>query len=509
MQLPSRLNRLFAGSAMLTVLGFGSPRPAQATPQDVFVPPESVTWLMPDSAASQDTLAYFETNSHHSQHTARMQTLADSWAPEKNIVFIDRDWLAVNYAFRGYHMDQAGLNLSVLDRFVRDRSGVAVDPSVLEFLAANFVNSEGYTLTDNFPTMSGSTVPMTFIIGHGHKSDAATELRDYLFAYQQVMGVVAHAPYRNELPVEVTDMHTDYHEFGHAMDDVFRQQYLDALDANETHFAKNRSETFAEVFGLLMVARETDLDDLETLVNVRKLRIAVTGPYRVSNSIAMGGDYFGAHHYNLGRASDTALSYIRENGLDHIRGLGPDELVTLAQDITQAHAADDVTQMRAMTYLFRMHYDLSEFEGRSDLSEDEQALYAEALRIRTDIENAFDHVFDLGAVGLGPDTVLGSLPFGGFEITPAVYTSGFPDDIADEIFDRAGSRSQDPVMLVQAIDERKDMLRTILEHDPGEARRARAEAELAVMDDVVLRVFRRAFPVQTAPAPIRLRPGTP
>ncbi len=324
--------------------------------------------------------------------------------PHNRILFIDRDDVTRRMAQmpRGVSRDVA-LQKAVEDH-VLERIGVRLPDEASETIGQGIASGGGQALAITFRDASGLQSLCTVT---GQNPDLSTQ------AYQQrIMGLIAgvHDDFRNrpmlrQLSPEISAKFTDYHELGHCMDDRHIAQFLqDPFAIHDTDSAVNithRAEAFAEVFAVLMLARDGHRDVAGIRADHRLVAIATNG-YIATQRV--GWDNFLKYTgfiYALHEALWEAQREIDRLGPEHLDTMSPQDIAALAHRITERNPLQNPGADHAVTFLLNNGFSLDLWENLRHEFPHIEERYQMAITVRDHIAQAFVRVF--GADVFSPD----------------------------------------------------------------------------------------------------------
>lgn len=440
-----------------------------------------------------------ESTTIHSERVMDLQELFNNAVHDRTLVFIDRDWFQINFS---NNSNDAYTNARIFSEYIEERTGKEIDPAILAPFVRYLATGAGVTFPmGEVPTMDGDTINLNIVIGHWDDKDAETSMREFMNLHGSIVGPLANDDLQLEMSLEDLKKFIDYHESGHAMDDWYVHQASEALTPNDYLFLRHKAEVFAEVFSLYMMAREGNIDHVEALKNMRIIAGATGGPLSVQGRSPADPSAYGAYSYMLHRAIQGAFDRISQMDPSDLQNLSVQEIQQLSHQITEQYAFDDEISMQAITYLFRNNYDLTELEANRHQSAEQQQIYDRALEIKQEFGEAFDAMFDLSNHRLTADNVMDNLPL----MIP--QQSGWPQgpdrqaivSALNELIQEAGGPANITVdSMIEAISERKDELRTILEDGTNDAQMAAARSELSLMPHIVYNAITQARSMEQA-----------
>lgn len=448
---------------------------------------------------NQSQLDLRESPTEHSQRILDLQTLFNNAVQDRTIVFIDRDWFQINFS---NNSNDAYTNARILSEYIEERTGKEIDPAILAPFVRYVATGAGVTFPmGEVPTLDGDTINLNIVIGHWDDKDAETSMREFMNLHSAIVGPLANEDLKLEMDLDVLKRFIDYHESGHAMDDWYVRQSSEALSPNDYLYMRHKAEVFAEVFSLYMMAREGNVDHVEALVNMRIIAGVTGGPLSVQSRSPADPSAYGAYTYMLHEGIRGAFDEISQMDPQDLANMSLQEIQQRAHAITERCSFDDEISMKTFTYLFRNNYDLTELENTRHSSAEAQQMYDRAVEIRESFGDALDAMFDLSRHNLTADNVLDNLPL----TMPA--QSAFPQgpnrqvimSALGRLLQEAGGQSSVTVdSMIEAVSERKDELRRILEDGTDEAAMRSAREELSLMPHIVFNAVSQAKSLEDA-----------
>lgn len=226
---------------------------------------------------------------------------------------------------QNYVHEKTGLEISVADAANLETYAYILKDSAVALPLAN-AGTRNYRLCAVFPADPSSSRQLETerILGLGLKE-----------AYGEIK-------FHNIVPklsLEELALISIYHEIGHCLDSVFMPQVVEyADDPHSTHL----SESFAETFALLALAREGRLTLAPARSLFRTIYSQKIGKFLAShpeNSFGNPLYEYGGAIYNLAPSIESADQYIR-NHHQRIQTMTNAELLKLAHDIVNISAPD-------------------------------------------------------------------------------------------------------------------------------------------------------------------------
>ncbi|MCB9996487.1 MAG: hypothetical protein H6869_08645 [Rhodospirillales bacterium] len=353
-------------------------------------------------AAGQDhdvPLTIMPSHTPHSQYMQEMNSLFRDANPDHKIVIIDRDWMVLNAAVNRIDPKDEKQMGRLLGRYIEDNLGFRLTSESLE----------------NMLEEPGEESPLAMVLGHEHSlrnhkdepnpvcvvypvphtTDADGALRSMLQYAPSTYGrlfdpaISSHESRENILET------VDFHEVaGHCLDNKYvpeKDAIVDAARSGKSPqiddyiIATHKSETFADVMGLLMQVKEKGTADMAQPAADRRMVIAAFTSTATTRKAASAlvtptqGNSFGlfipGKHddvdedfliakpvmgviYMTVPALDEAVRYIDTHGVAAIQTMSHDELRAAAEKIVD----DNALTLEEMLVIFNAMKDPGYFD---------------------------------------------------------------------------------------------------------------------------------------------------
>jgi hypothetical protein len=434
-----------------------------------------------------------------------------SRAAAVKIAVIDLDWFRINYAANYREgTDPQELKAKLLTQFIYERTGQRMSRAQIDAIAENVLNDTGesYQLA---PADAGAGVNRVCVV-FGERADmsareqALTALALHPLTHGDLVG---NAKLKNQPPLSVLNRLTDYHEIGHCMDDWFQPEANradKAADKFTYDLLHHEAETFADVYALLMIARDGDVDAravAEYRANMRLASVALSGPIRTQLTAESDPGHEGGYIYAIHKAVRAAGAEIDRLGTARLQAMSMNEVRDLARRITEENALKDPAQEAALTYMLAQNFDLSRLgELRRELPYLENR-YRIATGMKEEMNTAVRAVLDLRGVPAHAD-ILGTIPFNARALylvprIPEALARRDAEDMTAALLRGSASREE----LLMRYTHTADALRAQLK-DGSDAEQQDAARKLRAMPEALARAMRLSGPrleAHAAPLP--------
>jgi hypothetical protein len=428
----------------------------------------------------------------HSHNVDDLNRRFGKAGPHNQILFIDRDDIARRMAQmpRGTARETA-LQKAVED-YVLERTGLRLPESFSDTIAQGIIGGGGQSLSIAFQRAAGAG-SLCMVTGQNPDLSAKAYQQGIMGLYEGIHDDFRNRPMLRQLSPEVSEKFTDYHELGHCMDDRYIMTFLKNPDSrndpetliNMTH----QGEAFAEVFATLMLAREGHADVAGIRADQRLISIATNG--YLATQLSAGDDFakYIGFVYALHEVLWDAQREIERLGSAGLTAMSPQDVVRLAQQITERNVMSKPGSDHAVTFLLENKFKLDVWETlRQDFPHIEER-YQTALRVRDHIAQAFIRMF--GAESFDPARpVYEQLTR---EITLGMGQKPDPEKRQRDIARVAATlrldsgRHDDPEMqiILNAARAKEDLRRSLNDLSVPENLRAQAMADLILMADAM------------------------
>lgn len=504
------LTALFTAAAMLV-----SSAPTLA---DVEVGPGLK--LKPRSKGRADTeLVVQPSQTALSQRLGELQQRFGNMVRDVKLIVIDKDWFQKNAVLNGvppyqYALPpaQAQTMQKLTAEYIRSRSGLSFPAESFQGMEKEMLRTEGMSLklpygaTDE--ALQSGQQNVCLLYPHYADWDRDSYYRNLLGLNPSIHGDIAQAPLRDPQSLEFMKRFVDYHEIGHCYDRWNVSVLGQAQNAGEFLTTRHKAEVFAEVFANLMLARDGYSGFSQKQADFRLAIAALSGPVKAAMSDPRDADFYMTSVYLLQEGSRNAGAEIERLGLPRLQAMNIEEVLTLANEITNRSVFDLQDTAAAVGYMMYHAYDFASWEEARLTNPIIQRRYDIAQRLKADMEGAVQRVLDLGS---RTQPVLQPASFNfervSFPSLGATALQARAGELARDLQDRMG-RNQSRDNLIRIYTERKDELRRTLE---GTDSRAKEQASIDL--GLMMMALRQAY--DSLPLSVRLHaprsqmPGLP
>jgi|GEM_PF-3370621 len=446
---------------------------------------------LPAAAAHNDNddLRVHNSNTSDSREVRSLAQQFNSAARNKLFVPMDRDWIEINRAL-GDVRDNEQLRNRYLAEYLLRSARIHVHPDLFKDMSdAAILSSRTQVLTAN--GSDGSKLRVCLIYGGRGEQDIKTRVRDFIDLSRVIHGEdFNNADVKTSLTPGQFRQLINYHEFGHCMDDWYLPNMNGDFSRDPLAFFMiyHRAETFSDVYGALMMAREHGVTNAaRQLADIRLANMALAGPFQVNWSDPRSLNAQASFIYATHRSLEAAQEYIDRNGAAALRGMDYNQVAALARDIVDRTALNRL-EYGALMYLFATKFDMSIWDNLKDRLPYVAERHALAVELRREIGEGLCAVLDLRHIPPGQD-VLSSMPFSG---TPAEFMAEVKQKAGDpaaldaraaalsaDLYRLAGGGRANIDTLLRVFTEKKDQWRAALANGT-EAGKKEAMDNLAV-----------------------------
>lgn len=356
-----------------------------------------------------DDLTKYKSDTEHSEQLRSIQDKFNRAVQDRRIILIDRDWLQINSAVNDIGQDQELRNRYLTEYLLTRGSLHMVGDYFKGMTDRDLLSPHSQLFAVPIPNQDPMQVCLVF--GGRGELDGQTAVEDFIDVSRVLHGdELADADIQMYPDAEQFKEFVTYHEIGHCMDDYFLANMGQAQTLGDYLALYHRAETFADVFGVLMMARDEGVTDIaEIIANKRLANMALSGPFQTAwsnpNSITHYASYIYATHDSVRAAQD----YLDQNGVAGLQNMSYQDIAKLAQDITAKNALDD-KEVDALLYLFAMEFDTGLWDRMRGQVKFVDERYQQALELKAKMEAALRNIFDLSHIPAG-QSVLDGIPF--------------------------------------------------------------------------------------------------
>lgn len=479
----------------------------------------------------------------HTQHSRDLEKLTHHFNQERSdvlLVTLDPDWFQLNAAANGSTVLDRPLMRRLIEIYTMQKSGIMLTDDahayfILDMMALGLNNTYPVRLTEN-GHYAGKAC---FLMPATADQDKVSHINEYLLGVRPAIHTgIARLPLNKSIRTGLHETYNDYHEMSHCFDRWYVEQSFDRQEQhNEISAATihaHKGETFAEVMGGLLMARDgVSSDIVPERRSVRLTGNANLGPLAFmfahddsrsndaaesQRAIPLRGGKNAGFVYASYRALDAAQKKIDELG-DRIKVMSLNDIADLAHDITEQNALG-VNEALGALFLWNNRFNVDRLEdvsfirleARHDGELDLNKAYEFAKEYRAEMNRALIRVLDFGPESSNPDfDALAAIGFNLTDKNAGRLGQGFgADDIVpvfvvrDQLLaDQGVKKDKSLPSLIKAYEtfknERRLLLETGSEKDRRESRYLLSVAPEALR--LAIREMQRA-PVRAAtPSP--------
>ncbi len=437
----------------------------------------AVPLLLPGMAGAHhnDMLTVRDSATTHSQQVENLRGRFNREAKDIGIFIIDRDWFQINHALNlGRTKDDTELRRRLLSEFIESRGGGRLmQESELAGVADDVLSGEGMAYVLRPKNGQAHNDNACVVYGHRDTLGQAEQMRVFLGLHPALHGDIARARLRQSLPLDILNRFTDYHEIGHCLDVRYLPLAgtMDDFSRDPAAFARNRhkAEMFAEVFALLMLARDgaPDIAKIADIrANMRLVSAAANGP--LAAQMTQPGDpaQLNSYIYMLHGGIRAAKTEILARGLPAMRAMSMDDLRELAHKITDDNALVMDGADHAVGFMMQQKFDLDVWDRLRGQLPHLETRYRLAMTLKAEMNTALREMFDLSHLPADAD-IVGQLTYNTSAIGNLVAEAADirrlqEEKLRDELIAAAGGKAATRETLVRAFLEEKQRLRAHL-----------------------------------------------
>lgn len=364
--------------------------------------------LKPRSKGRADTeLVVQPSQTALSQRLSELQQRFGTMVRDVKLVVIDKDWFQKNAVLNGvppyqYALPptQAQTVQQLAAEFIRSRSGLSFPPESFQGMEKEMMRTEGMSLKLPYgateEALQGGQQSICLLYPHYSDWDRDSYYKNLLGLNPSIHGDIAQAHLRDPQSLEFMKRFVDYHEIGHCYDRWNVTALAQSQNAGEFLTTRHKAEVFAEVFANLMLARDGYTEFSQKQADLRLAIAALSGPVKAAMSDPREVSFYMTSVYLLQEGSRNAGAEIERLGLSRLQAMSIEEVLTLANEITNRSVFDLQDTASAVGYMMYNAYDFTAWEEARLTNPIIQRRYDIAQRLKVDMEGAVHRVLDLG-----------------------------------------------------------------------------------------------------------------
>lgn len=434
-------------------------------------------------------LRTYDSQTRNSLELRSLQQEFNRAVTDRRIILVDRDWIEINRALNDVRDNEALRNRYLTEQLVQ-QGRLHINSDFFKGLndaEISSAHSQLVTATRD----DGSDLRVCLVFGGQGDHDIATRIRDFIDVSRAIHGSDVHdAAVRSNLDPAVFKRYISYHEVGHCMDDFYLPQMRGDFSKDPVAFFMlyHRAESFSDVYGALLMARDQGVTDMaRQAANIRLANMALAGPFQVEWSDPSSTTHYASFIYATHRSLNAAQDYIDKNGAAALQAMSYQQVAELARDIVDRTALNRL-EHDALMYLFATKFDMTIWDRLKGTMAYVDARHPHALALRQEIAQGLREMLDLKHIAPGQD-VLSAIPFRG---TPGEYIREMrqrggnqvvqsirAEALAGRLYRQAGGSRASIEDLLRVFTEHKDQWRATLSTGT-EAERQQAMESLSV-----------------------------
>lgn len=381
--------------------------------------------------------------------------------------FLDRDQIQARAAAADPALKYEDAMIVGLRSYLLDQSGIALNEGTLKNIVGSLGVSAGQANNRQFKGIEERTgrevTGRACFINPQDPDMTSRSIRNLVMGFNGSHGDLATKPVRRDMSPEVLRRFNEYHELGHCMN----EEYLQALfkisptpeNAPRIARLKHASETRADVFAALMLARDGVNNVAGIRADHRLAGVALTG-YQIAKYKGWDtADSYSGYKYAVHEALWNTQRVIDRIGIGNIKKMSPQELAQLAKNIVDHEALNTPDAGRAVTALLKSRFDLDKMKADYP---DLRGQFNVAARVRQQVADAFIRLY-------GPDVidpnrpVFDQLPLdGGAPGAPKAADPTPVPAMTAQLLNSAGNTLATQKSLDDAVVRLRDQLRAVL-----------------------------------------------
>lgn len=447
--------------------------------------------VLPASAAHNDKgdLTTYDSQTRNSRELRGIQQEFNRAVNDRRMILMDRDWIEINRALNDVR-GNAELRNRYLTELLAQSGRLHVNPDYFKSLTDSDIQS-AHTQVGTATAGDGSSFKVCVVFGGQGDQDITTRVRDFIDLSRAIHGSELNdAAVRAKLDPQQFKRYIHYHEIGHCMDDWYLANMRGDFSKDPVSYFMlyHRAESFSDVFGALMMAREEGVTDLARQVaDIRLANMALAGPFQVEWSDPRSTTYYASFVYATHRSLRAAQDFIDSNGVAALKAMDYHQVAALARDIVDRTALNRM-EHDALMYLYTTQFKMDTWDRLRSSMAYVAARHPYALQLRQEIAQGLGNLLDLRHLPPGYDP-LAAIPFRGNPgefIREARQKMGDPavllaraERLSDRLYQEAGGSKATMDELLRVFTAHKDRWRNTLSTGT-EAERKEAMDNLAI-----------------------------
>jgi len=401
-------------------------------------------------------------------HSVRMDNYNSKFSaasPFDYTFFLDRDQIQARAAALDPALTYEDAMIKGLRAHLLEQSGIILSEATLKGVVGSLGVSAGQANNREFKGIDKKTGRVVegraCFINPQDPDRPSRTIRNLIMGFNTSHGDLATKPLRRDMTPEVLRRFNEYHELGHCMN----REYIDQLfaikptpeNAPRLALLKHESETRADVFAALMLARDGVNNVAAIRADHRLIAIATTG-YQIAKQKGWDtADAYAGYKYAVHEALWDTQRTIDRIGIGTIKKMTPQQIAALTKEIVDRESLNTPEAGRVVTALLKSRFDLQKMEADYPALRDQRDL---AVRVRGQISDAFNRVY-------GPDAFDPNRPIfvqipldGGKEASaPKPAQPTLVPDMAAHLLKEAGGETATQKTLAEAVADIRDALR--------------------------------------------------
>ncbi len=407
-----------------------------------------------------------QSNTIHSQDLRTIQDRFNRAVTDREILLMDHDWIQINRAVSDVRED-----LDFRDRYLIEylsrRGRVHINNEFFYPVSDDYLKAPHAQFVNIAPADGGKDFKLCIVYGEQGEKDGKTAIKNFMDLSRTIHGPdIGTATIQNVPNAAHWKKFISYHEIGHCMDDWYMPSITKAENTKEYLASYHRAETFADVYSVLLMAREEGITDIaRSMTNVRLAIAALSGPFQTTWKDPDKIGYHAGYIYATQRSIRATQDYIDRNGTKDLYEMSYKDIAKMAHDIVDKNALNNLEAETLMSMFF-MKYNMDIWEKMKDDVPFITEHYPYALELQAKMERALRSVLDLSHIP-EDQSVLELLTFPG---SPDAYAQERRGEVDYEGLDARAKTlaktlaSQSPTVeiLIKTFTENKDAWRKTL-----------------------------------------------
>jgi len=451
----------------------------------------AATVALPAAAHHNDNndLRPQESNTRNSRELRSIQQQFNRAVTDRNIILMDRDWIEINRALNDVRNNEA-LRNRYLAEYLARAGRLHITPDYFKSTTDSAIVNPHSQLVQA-TTADGAALRVCIVFGGQDDLDIESRVRDFIDVSRAVHGnAVRDASVTVSTTPERFRQYVNYHEIGHCMDDWYLPAMKGDFSQDPAAFflLYHRAESFADVYGALLMAREKGVTNIAgEAANIRLANGALAGPFQVRWSQPTSTSHYASFIYATHRSLRAAQEHVDRHGAASLQAMSYQEIAVLAHEIVDRTALNKM-EFETLMALYATKFDRNVWDQLRETTPFIADRYAYAQQLRGEIEQGLRAVLDLRHLPPGADA-LAAIPYSG---TPVDYVremqqkAGTPaaqavraQALAARLYAQAGGSRANMDDLLRVFTENKDRWRATLASGNA-AERKQAMDNLAV-----------------------------